>query len=1303
MPSGRPAITQNRPPPTDAPDRGARQPPGPVTPRIAPPHSPGRGRRVPPGDPDYTDGVVPHHLTSPVPHRFSPLLAILVLGAFSQVAQAVLIREGLVVFYGNEVSLGAFYASWLLWLAAGSAVALRWEPLRAASAQPRPPAAMAPLRLILCALPLVLIVQVLALRSVRWFLEVSASEYVPLGDLFLILTLVNLPGGILLGLAFPLTCHALADATDSGMVGPVARTYVADALGALLGGVLFTFVLIRWLGPIQTLGLVTSALAITAGLLGAPPLCPPPQPPRFRSWLPWPLALAGLILALPPVATPLGQALERWRFASLQPGMELLDSLDTPHGHLAIARLGRQTSVVADGQVQQSFPLPLEIERQAAFFIAQGTTGDQTPRRVLSLGGYPSGLAAGLLHYPLERLDQVEQDRAAFERVRTYLDEAGRAALEDPRLTLHFTDPRRFLRRLAPESTYDLILSLDATPASAAGNRLFTREAFTLVRDRLAPGGVFCTQVGAASNYIGRAVGGYAGSLYRTLHEVFSQVVLVPGDPQTFCAGNPPARLTEDPAQLQRRYLTADLKEHRLPPGTFATLLPAPEVTFLHAQLDRAGAMAEVNRDARPVTYYLNMVLWGQFSGSGFVTWLERLHRLGPWPYLLPPLLFVCLWLVRALLEGAGRTEWARSGGVFALAVLGFIAMASQLAILFSYQAQVGLVYERVALLNGLFMTGLALGGGAVRPMAAGRRADLGLMGLLAGTALGLLLLPAVLQWLATLGEGPREAGYLALTLTLGLLAGAGFTLCVGLGRAGDASALRGGALAMAADSLGGALGGLVTGALMVPILGLEGTCRVLAVPALLALIPLGAPLGFARLVPASRSGPTARAAPSLPWPGIGWGLIYGVLLVYAGHLLGVQASPGPQVRFDPGQLAEVSGSTRFRLEESPFVHYLGRADDEDGPETVTLAGAAAGPGPNGFAGPIELLLAVGRDGSLRGVRYLDSHETPAYIAGIEGWLSGLRGLDLSRAPLSLARVDGLSGATVTSRAVLETINQAARRGTGAAFGRPMPPPPEARGGGADWGLIATTALLLLFFPVYLSGDERARLVLQAAALGVLGLWLNTLVTEMDLLNLSQGRAAAPAENPQHWLLLGFVAVSSLLFGQVWCGYLCPFGAIQEFCSRLGRRLGLRAYPGRSLDHWARLLKYLLLAALLVLVWTTGEATWATFNPMQHAFGGQLGGWQLGLTGTVLVIALVYYRYWCRYFCPLGAFLALGNRLAFLQHLGPRRRFEHCDLGVKGDYDLDCIRCHRCRSGRDTHRGRRQTEPVTALDGGARP
>ena len=72
------------------------------------------------------------------------------------------------------------------------------------------------------------------------------------------------------------------------------------------------------------------------------------------------------------------------------------------------------------------------------------------------------------------------------------------------------------------------------------------------------------------------------------------------------------------------------------------------------------------------------------------------------------------------------------------------------------------------------------------------------------------------------------------------------------------------------------------------------------------------------------------------------------------------------------------------------------------------------------------------------------------------------------------------------------------------------------------------------------------------------------------------------------------------------------------------------------------------------------------------------------LIGVTLVGALFYVRFWCRYFCPFGAFLALSNKLALWHRLAPRRRFEHCDLGVRDEFDIDCIRCSRCLTGQDT-------------------
>jgi len=1208
-------------------------------------------------------------------------LTLVVLGIYAQVAQALLIREDLVVFYGNEVSLGAFFGSWLFWVAAGSASVLLWRG-RSWIKAPLPL-----LRGLLLSLPFLLALQITATRLVRHLLEVSASEFVPLGDLFAAILVITLPTSLVVGLAFPLACKALgqsretAAGADTGQIMVTVRSvsglYIFDALGALAGGVLFTFVMIEWLGVWRSLGAVGILLGLVVVLLA--------------DGLRRPAALLGLatgLLGLALLATPLGRVLqehmEAMRFSSLQPGLELLDSVETRYGHVAVARLGEQISIVTDGRITTSFPNPEQVQQEAAYFYAQAAGA----RRVLLFGGLASGLVEELLRYPVERIDVVEEDRRAFERLRPWLEPATQAALADPRLVVHFMDGRRFANGLQVSAAYDLVLVLAADPASANSNRYFTLEFYREMQRAMAPDGVLCTGVSSASNYLGREVRSYSGSVFRTLSAVFPELAIMPGDEHVYCAATQAGRVSEDPHVLEQRYLATPLQEHRFPSMGFLSLLQADQVRFVRQQLEAEGG--ELNTDARPVTYYLNMMLWGKFSGSAFVEWLETVRNMGAWPYLIPPAIFILLMLLHAGVQALPRPRLRRHTATLALVLLGVVAMAVQLALLFSYQSHVGFMFGRIALLNGVFMTGLALGAGALgQRLARMPRSGLPLAGLLGLTALSVALLPLLLAWLGGLDTGRQEAAYLLLCLLAGLLTGTGFPLGVALAHQDTREILATSGLIGAADDLGGAIGGLLTGALLVPILGVSGTCYLLAAVALLALLPLL----LAEVAWRPQPWLQVRGYRAFPYAGFSLLLLFVTLTVYLLVLVARGTGPEPLVHFDSDVLAEVSGSERFELREQPVPHYLGTdAGSVTGGEaataavdTVSLATLPVAGDIHGYAGPLNLLVAVDRAAVLRGVRLLASVESPSYTVGLGDWLAGLAGTEVADAPLDLARIDALSGATVSSRAALATINRAVQVGSEAAFGQRFAAAAEA-GISRTWqtpGFLLTLLLVLAFFPVYLSGREGARLAYQAAVLLVLGFGLNNLITEVDLVNLSQGQFPSFATDPRHWLLLVFAMITLLLFGQAYCGYVCPFGALQEFISRLGRRLYLRRYPVHGIDTRARYLKYVLLGLMLCAVWLSGDASWSSFNPMQHLFGGHLPFWMALLTGIVLGGALFYYRFWCRYFCPFGAFLALGNKLALLKRLAPRRRFEHCDLGVRDEYDVDCLHCHRCLSAKD--------------------
>ncbi len=122
----------------------------------------------------------------------------------------------------------------------------------------------------------------------------------------------------------------------------------------------------------------------------------------------------------------------------------------------------------------------------------------------------------------------------------------------------------------------------------------------------------------------------------------------------------------------------------------------------------------------------------------------------------------------------------------------------------------------------------------------------------------------------------------------------------------------------------------------------------------------------------------------------------------------------------------------------------------------------------------------------------------------------------------------------------------------------------------------------------------------------------------------------------------------------------------------------LRRRASLTVDRGARYLKFVILAGLLALFLVTDDTVWSSFSPLQHFFGWQMDSWVLLLSATVLIASVFYFRFWCRYLCPAGAFLALFNKLSLLRRWAPRPVPARCDLGVSHPQDVDCIRCHRC-------------------------
>ena len=139
-----------------------------------------------------------------------------------------------------------------------------------------------------------------------------------------------------------------------------------------------------------------------------------------------------------------------------------------------------------------------------------------------------------------------------------------------------------------------------------------------------------------------------------------------------------------------------------------------------------------------------------------------------------------------------------------------------------------------------------------------------------------------------------------------------------------------------------------------------------------------------------------------------------------------------------------------------------------------------------------------------------------------------------------------------------------------------------------------------------------------------------------------------------------YTLVSVLLIGRgVFCGWLCPFGALQELLAQLSRALRLPQWnPSAALEKRLWMGKYIVAAAVLALVLTGIDPAGASLEiePFKTAITSKfIRAWPYVLyAGTLLAIGLFSERAYCRFLCPLGGMLAFLDRLHLLNLLKRR-------------------------------------------------
>ncbi len=739
-------------------------------------------------------------------------IACLLLGGHSLLAQVLLVREFLVVFFGNELCLGIILSSWLIGIALGSQVAARL--LRS---EKRSDAGVATLAL---AMTLFLPAALIAARSVRLLLGTPAGQLIPFGKLWLGTLALVTPVSILSGANFPLLCAALARrARDAGW--EIGKVYVLEAAGAVAAGALFTYVLVGRTPAFTTAFAAGLLLAVNAAAIAFAADLKRLKLPAVTLLL---IAAAGLALS---------KTIERksiaLRWNSFAPGVELLHSADSRYENIAVGKLEDTFQLYANGQYVTSFPDPYYYEQVAHLVMVE----HPSPKSVLLIGGGVEGLLKEILKHGVERLDVVLLDPKLLDLVRPYLAEDDARTLASPKVKVLHVDGRHFVK--TTRERYDMVISYVPDPSTAMLNRLYTKEFFADAKRTLNESGVFVTSVTSAANYIGEEVGDYAGSVYETLKKSFAHVVAAPGDVNTFFCSDYPGVVTDDPQLMARRYEDRRIQPEKYKEMYELMLMPPERTKELPAKL-AARAPGVTNSDFRPVTYFFNLILWGRFSGSKAVALLAHLKKLRASHLLAAIGLLLVLRLVyRAVRRRGRRSQW-RTDILLAIGTTGMAAMGLEVILLLAFQSIYGYVYAKIGMVVAMFMAGLALGGlsgaklaGSQAKGTARRPASLLVTteGLIAGFAVAL---PFAIRGLSTFGARPEvEAAFMGLVAAAGFLTGLEFPIASSAYLATGAATGLSAGMVDSADHIGAAAGAALAGVILLPVLGIPGACMVLA------------------------------------------------------------------------------------------------------------------------------------------------------------------------------------------------------------------------------------------------------------------------------------------------------------------------------------------------------------------------------------------------------------------------------------------------------------------------------------------
>jgi spermidine synthase len=739
-------------------------------------------------------------------------ISLLIKGLSGIAAQVILMRELLVSFHGNELTLGVILANWLILVAIGSFIIGNTVEKVESKIE-----VFVLFQLVFAvALPMTIYLS----RIFGKILLSTPGEGLGFAPIFYSSLLILLPVTLPQGALFTYGCKIYFQYVRKD-VSSIGKVYVLESIGSIVGGLLMTFLLIRYFDTFVIVFIISLTNALVSIFLLWPKLG------SFKSVFQKALWAFSILLCfvfayglLPRTSSAINESSihSQWR------NLKVIHNENSIYGNITVTKQGEQFTFFTNGVPSITTPVPdiASIED----FVHFPMLFHEKPESALILSAGAGGMIHEILKYPVRRVDYVELDPLLLKLVQKFSTPLTQSELSDPKVRIHYMDGRFFIKRT--QDRFDLIFIGLPAPQELQTNRLFSSEFFSIAKGKMNPDGIIALTLPGSLTYISPELRDLNGCILDTLKTVFHSVRIIPGDTNLYLASDSSRLENVTKEELIKRLEGRKIQTSLFTKGYLEFRLNERWLKWFLESME--GKEVQINSDFRPIGVFFSLSYWNALFSPSLAGIFKRFEgfsfQISIACVLLFTILVAVLFIKRPLLSGQSIP--------YAIFTTGLAGMIFNLAIIFTFQTFYGYLYHQIGLLIAVFMFGVALSSFYMTRYLERIEKD---SHLFLKVEIRIIIFSFLFPFVFSVPPQYLEKTAISFLfypvfLIMSFFSGA----CIGLqfpiaskiylsapGKEGTLGYTAG--LLYGADLLGGFLGGLFGGILLLPILGLKESC----------------------------------------------------------------------------------------------------------------------------------------------------------------------------------------------------------------------------------------------------------------------------------------------------------------------------------------------------------------------------------------------------------------------------------------------------------------------------------------------